>query len=281
MELLRALAALGAPPGPELAPVAAALELGELPAARDHTDLFTFQLYPYASVYLGPEGMLGGEARDRVAGFWRVLRLVPPSEADHLSALLGLFVWLAEEEVAGSRAARKARGALAWEHLLPWLPPYLVRVAELSPGFYAAWARLLQEALAASCVDLAVPSQLPLHLRAAPSLPDPRQEGWGALTDALLSPVRSGLILTRQDLADCARETGSGGRMGGRRFMLSSLLTQDQTATLRWLASEARLWVGRHRVCGAPPGIAGFWESRAHASAALLVDLARERPVLM
>jgi sulfite exporter TauE/SafE len=34
--------------------------------------------------------MLGGAARERVAGFWRAVGLVPPPEPDHLAALLGL-----------------------------------------------------------------------------------------------------------------------------------------------------------------------------------------------
>ena len=80
--------------------------------------------YPYASVYLGAEGMLGGEARDRVAGFWRALGLVPPAEPDHLAALLGLYAALAdaEEPRRTSRPAAapaQARRALLHEHLLP------------------------------------------------------------------------------------------------------------------------------------------------------------------
>ena len=35
--------------------------------------------------------MLGGEARDRIAGFWRALGLVPPPEPDHLAVMLGLY----------------------------------------------------------------------------------------------------------------------------------------------------------------------------------------------
>jgi len=123
MELFRALGALAEPPAPEHRTLAAALGLGEPPAAADHDDLFTFQLYPYASVYLGAEGMLGGEARDRIAGFWRALGQSPPAEPDHLSVLLALYAQLSDlEAAAGEPAAserwRHARKALLWEHLL-------------------------------------------------------------------------------------------------------------------------------------------------------------------
>ena len=65
MELFRSLAVLSEVPSPESEIAAAALELGSLPSRAEYTDLFEFQLYPYASVYLGDEGMMGGEARDR------------------------------------------------------------------------------------------------------------------------------------------------------------------------------------------------------------------------
>src|SRR5918911_4254765 len=131
MELFRALAVLAEPPTVKAARVAEALELGELPTADEYTELFVFQLYPYASVYLGSEGMIGGEARDRVAGFWRALGQMPPAEPDHLSVMLALYARLCEleEEESGGRANwHRARRAFLWEHLLSWLPVYLTKL---------------------------------------------------------------------------------------------------------------------------------------------------------
>ena len=59
-------------------------------------------------VYLGAEGMLGGAARDRVAGFWRALGLVPPAEPDHLAALLGLAAALADASATSASPRRAA-----------------------------------------------------------------------------------------------------------------------------------------------------------------------------
>src|SRR3979409_705302 len=118
MELFRALAVLAEPPTKEVARVAEALGLGVLPEQSEYTDLFVFQAYPYASVYLGAEGMLGGEARDRIAGFWRALGSEPPSEPDHLSVLLAALATLPGEPPS-------VRGALYWEHIASWMPPYL------------------------------------------------------------------------------------------------------------------------------------------------------------
>ena len=155
MELFRALAVLVEPPDREgAARVAEALGLGELPAPSLHTELFAFQLYPYASVYLGAEGMLGGEARGRIADFLAVLGLTPPAEPDHLAALLGTYARLCEaaeekSEEAGRRAGPStARRAFLWEHLLSWLPVYLEKLSELAQPFYERWGALLLEALA-------------------------------------------------------------------------------------------------------------------------------------
>src|SRR5215213_11255939 len=99
MELFRALAVFAEPPErPGAARVAEALGLGGVPTADAYTDVFVFRLYPYASVYLGSEGMLGGEARDRVAGFLAALGQAVPQEPDHLALLLGAYARLSEAE---------------------------------------------------------------------------------------------------------------------------------------------------------------------------------------
>ena len=75
MELLRALGTLIESPSPRHARIAAALGLPSPPTPAEHARAVAQQRYPHASVYLGPEGMLGGEARDRIEGFRRALGL--------------------------------------------------------------------------------------------------------------------------------------------------------------------------------------------------------------
>lgn len=257
MELFRALASYCESPG---GAVAAALEL-PLPAAADQAELFSFQLYPYASVYLGAEGMLGGEARDRVAGFWRALGAAPPREPDHLAALLGLYADFAEQ--TGERA-RHLRHALLWEHLLPWLPAWLARVEEIAPPAYRAWGGLLRDALLAESVELGPPAGPPLHLRLAPPA-----EGLASL----LAAARSGVILTRSDLARCARELGLGLRQGERRYALEALLGQDASGAVRWLVTEAGRQAALHRsLPDAWRPVAGHWAGRADATARQLLE---------
>ena len=276
MELLRALAWYCE--APDLHPprsargsrvVAAALELA-LPTAAEHTELFGFQLYPYASVYTGAEGLLGGEARDRVAGFWRALGVTPPAEPDHLASLLGLHAALAGE--AGERA-RHSRHALLWEHLLSWLPPWLARLAELAPPSYAGWGSLVRDALLAEVEELGPPAATPLHLRLAPP------PGGG---EVLLVAVQSGVVLTRADLARAARDLGLGLRQGERRFILDALVAQDATAVLNWLAREAGRQAALYR--SAPAAwrpVVDHWASRAESTAGALLRLAGEASELV
>jgi TorA maturation chaperone TorD len=266
-DLFRALGALCEPPEPAHARLAAALGLPPPVDAATFTDVFVFQLVPYAAPYLSPEGMLGGEAGDRVAGFWRALDLTPPTDPDHLAALLGLYAGLGEREnaqPASASAWREARRALLWEHLLTWVPMYADAVITLPSRFHSAWARLLRQALLAEAQILAPPSAMPLHLRDVPELPDPQSSDF---TRALLAPVRSGVLVTRHDLVNAAAATGLAARAGGRAFMLRALIEQNAAATFGWLAQHAAWWAGRHQAGASTLAhIARHWHSRAQAS---------------
>ena len=280
IELVRALAVLAEPPGTEQARLGRILGLDGTPDAPAYTEVFVLQLYPYASVYAGADGMLGGDAADRVAGFWRALHRTPPPEPDHLAALLGLYASLAEQEAAEVDPTRRlmwrvGRKALLWEHLASWLFPYLDKLREIGPPFYRSWGALVGEALIAEIDAVGPPDTLPLHLRLAPPLPDPRRDEAPAFVGGLLAPVRSGVVLTRADLARAAHDLGLGLRMGERRFILEALLAQEAAAMLAWLAAEAHHDAARHRLHEPVTGpVALFWAGRADTAAALLEQLA-------
>jgi TorA maturation chaperone TorD len=279
MELFRALAVLAEPPAAEGAALADALALGPMPTVAEYTEAFVFQLYPYASVYLGAEGMLGGEARDRIGGFWRALGLKPPAEPDHLSVMLALYAQLVEIEEHESDARRRqgcrlARKAFLWEHLLSWLPPYLDKLGEVAAPFYRRWGEVLAESLFEEAMIVGRQERLSLHLRDAPGLLDPRRDEVGEFLQSLLTPARSGMILVRSDLGRAARRLGLGLRLGERRFILKALFSQDAPGVLRWLAEEASGWAERHRLRrDALADVAGAWEAKAAATACILREL--------
>lgn len=281
VELLRALAALAEPPTPKHRRLAEVVGLRGTPDASSYSDIFLFQLYPYASVHLGAEGMLGGETRDRIAGFWRAVGQVPPAEPDHLSALVGLYASLSERAGAGVDAegvlVGESRAALLHEHIAPWVFSFLGRVGELATGVYAEWAELLSKTLRA---ELAAGGHrptavLPVHLRLAPPLPDPRQGGGDHFIAGLLAPARSGMIVTRADLARFANALRLGLRAGERRYALEHLLGQEPAPVLSALAEEARRQGGEHEARGEWLGdTAEFFVQRARLTADLLEELA-------
>lgn len=283
MELLRALGVLVEPPTDEHVRIAKVLGLPSPPDRSAYHDLFLLQTYPFASVYLGAEGMMGGEAGDRVAGFWRALHVTPPSEPDHVCSLLALYVTLVEreatEEDEASRAlVASARGALLHEHIASWVFPFLNKVRELGGAYYSAWSTMLEEAIVAEIRSSPSPRKLPVHLREAPALPDPRADGGEAFLHGLLAPVRSGMIVTRNDLARAARRLGLGLRMGERVYILKALFSQDAEKVLEWFADTAQGWVGRHEHRGADLGeIASFWGGRARMTEKLARALLEDR----
>lgn len=281
MEIFRALALFAEPVRATHAHVAEALELGALPAESEYTETFIFQLYPYASVYLGGEGMMGGEARDAVAGFWRALNLTPPAEPDHLAVMLALYAELAGREGEASderaRAAlHQARKAFLHEHLLSWLHVYLRKLQEVAAPFYQRWSETLKRALLEELEEVGQSQQLPLHLRDSLSLRDPREDEWEEFLQSLLAPARSGMILTRADLMRAAQSLGLALRMGERKFILRSLFHQNAKEVLRWLREEAARWQEIHRQEQEALGtIAAAWLEKSRASVKLLEELRR------
>ena len=267
--LLRALADLAARPHDGSAAVAEALELPRPPTAAEHTDLFDFQVYPYASVHLGDEGMLGGDARDRIAGFLRALDVTPPPEPDHLVVLLHAYADLSDLAASGAPRADHARRALLHEHLGSWVGRFLARVVELGAEPLRAWARLTTHALAAELAVHGEAPELPAALREAAPLPEPEDATAADWTQALLTPVRSGLVIARADLARAAHELGLGSRVGERAFALRALLDQDARAVLDWIAGEATRQSDDLHAVSATAGedVAAWWRGRLERTA--------------
>jgi hypothetical protein len=294
-ELLRALGAV--PDSPAAARcVGSALGLDPVSGA-EHTGAFVLNCPPYAAIYLGPEGAIGGEGADRVAGFWRAIGITPPAEPDHLAALLGLYARLGEA-IGGVRrpatavALAQSQAVLFWEHLWPWLPAYLDAVTDLEVPSLTRWADLARRALAAEFSALPPCPRRPLALRAAPpdaaalrAVPPDVQPGSacspgpipidpGDLTELVTIPVRSGLILTRHRLAEGATRAGVGFRIGERRFALRAMLEQDPRATLSWLAAEADRWQQRHHDRAPGDEVTAWWAARAARTVQVLRDYA-------
>lgn len=278
-ELIRALGALTVVSSPAAESIA--VSLGLRPWSRaEQTQLFMLALPPYAAIHLGPEGKLGGEGADRIAGVWRTLGLTPPAEPDHLGTLLALYAELGEAgDAAQTDLARQrlshARAVVLWEHLWSWAPGYLNALRRESPAA-ASWVRLVQRSLEREATLTPGAAVLPVALREAPGPIRPGDPRDGLL-DALTAPLRVGFILSHRDLATAARSLGIGLRRGERQFILKTMLEQNATGTLRWLGDHARTWAALHEhqpSVTADPG--PWWSARALGSAAALHEIAAD-----
>lgn len=279
-ELLRALGAAILTPPPGNTAVCEALGL-PVQSGVEHTDVFVLNAPPHGAIHLGPEGKLGGEGLDRIAGFWRALGLKAPEDADHLGTLLMLYAELGEAESSscddrGRIQMHRARAALFHEHIWSWAPGYLTAVTGLQAGSTTAWAQLTEQALHAELAELGAAALLPLALRVAPSGLDVA-DSFDQTLDALVAPVRSGVILTHRDLAACATHAGVGFRRGERRFALRAMLQQDACGTLTWLAGHARSWSARPTSTQPTENDpCSWWAQRAAHTAHTLEALAEE-----
>ena len=249
-ELLRALGAVALTPPPRNATVCRAVGL-PVPTGAEHTSVFVLGAPPHAAIHLGAEGKLGGEGLDRVAGFWRALQLRPPEDADHIGALLMLYAELGLAETSARdeqhrQHLRRSRCALLHEHLWSWAPGYLIAVHSLGVRPLGRWAELTMQALRAELADADLPDLLPLALREAAE-PLSAQSSLDEALDAMVTPVRTGVVLTQRDLHEGARRAGVGFRRGERRYALRAMMQQDAPRHSRMAAGACPRVGGRPR----------------------------------
>ncbi|MHB1988200.1 MAG: molecular chaperone TorD family protein [Acidimicrobiales bacterium] len=253
------------------------LGLGSL-SREDYTRVFVLNCPPHASVHLGPEGGLGGAGAERVAMFWRSLGITPGPEPDHLASLLALYAALQKPAGPGtpqptSERIQRARRVLLCEHLWAWVPGYTRAVEELGSAGLSRWAVLTRRVLQAEMeAELGhVPASLANALRNAPAGLSPTAD-LDCVLDTLVTPVRSGIILTNDALAKACSDLGLGHRVGERRFALRAMLEQGPGRTLGWLAGEAKRWAAHHDASGRDL-TSRWWAGRARHTARRLAEL--------
>lgn len=270
-EMLRALGAIAYSPPPATDRLTDALGLLRITAA-DHTEAFILAAPPHAAIHLGSQGKLGGHGLDRIEGFWRAAGVNPPADADHLGVLLMCYAGLQD---TGAGHDRRIADALFFEHIWSWAPGYLCAAADLGSDAITAWADLALAALTEQQPRVRTFRQLPLAIRTAPD-PLDADCGFDELLDAVVAPIRCGMVLTHRGLSAGSAAIGVGYRRGERRFALKAMLGQDKRATLRWLSAYTQAWVTRHGERTDPTS--QWWTARAGHTAAVLATLAESAP---
>jgi len=270
-----------------------ALPLDADDAAADHHHLFGFNVYPYQSLFLDPAGLLGGHVTERVAQTYRQLGFQPGTgaeSADHIGIELGLLSFLSaaeakalesgESEVA--RRSRRRQLAFLDEHLLRWIGPLTLAIVQQDHPFYSALAEvafdLSQEQAADLYSEFGRPQNGEESAWTHPDLLEDDGTGLKEIAEYLLTPIYSGIYLSRDDIGRLARQRGVPRGFGDRQVILLNLLRSAAKyealgEVIDGLEEMAGQWEAAYSQMMPSPGVgapAALWRSRAAATVVLL-----------
>ncbi len=210
----------------------------EAASPADLYELFVKELPPFASIYLSSDGNIGGEIQSVIAGFYHVLGVSTPSDPDHLSSLLALLagVLSKEAELTGDGGAkgdgmrlssvRRSKSVLIAEHLMSWLPAYLLRAKEVAPAELLGWVSCAMDLVSAVC------EPEPAAVLSEESEPPAAMASVAELVKWMTTPSCSGLILCPSDISSMAGSLGLALRVGRKRFVLEELASQADPSQL-------------------------------------------------
>lgn len=199
-------------------------------AAAAHHRLFHFAVFPYESIFLHPDSLLGGEIAAAVSDFYQRAGFTPPTETlpDHVGLELTLLSFLTGAEAGNDAPAWQVwqRHFLDW-HLLRWLPALVQAVRQQGHPFFTALADLALAVVLDHRAALAdqPPAATPtFRLPAPPDLLADAHTGLAEIAGYLLTPACSGIYLSRDDIGRLAQAQGLPSGFGGRHHMLTNLL---------------------------------------------------------
>lgn len=275
---------------------------GELPPSVDldelaaqHYALLGHELPPYAGVFVGDDGLVGGgRPAVMVRTVHQVLGVECPADPgpDHLGQMLRLLAVLADAQLDAMEHGDAAdlRTLAGWqrrvldEAVLPWMPPLHAALGGQPPS---VWTRVLELAIGVlghqRAEDPSLPRSVPLargDVSAETVLDEPRTS-LRTVAEILTTPVRSGVYLTRRDLDTVARRCELPRGFGGRRDTMEKLLraAAEYDAMPRLVQELRQLWATRDDAYVALGGEAGLglhvpgWRQRVAGTRRLLTRL--------
>ncbi len=205
-------------------------------AAAAHHRIFGLGVFPYQSLFLSAERVLGGvETRRVLASYARAGFICSDTDAaDHLGWQLACLSFLCGAEAGALndsqtaealRVGRLQREFLA-EHLLRWLPPLVSAFRRQEDRFYAAFGELLLSLVADHMEPggAAQQSEAGWRLDGTNLMLEDEKTGLQEIADWLTTPVNCGFFLSRAEIGRLARLSDLPGGFGERRQVLGDLL---------------------------------------------------------
>jgi len=203
-------------------------------AAANHHQLFGFNIFPYAAIFLDSDGLLGGRLTNAVLTTYHQMGYQSDgivTSSDHIGHELGLLGFLSQAEaeawednqIAAAQQWRKWQREFLQTHLLRWLLPFIVAVQYHDDPFYEALAGLtldlIHEQYTELVEGLSTP-HVPFSLPSAPALLSEEKTGLREIANFLVIPVHSGFYLSRHQIGKLANQLQLPCGFGSRQQML-------------------------------------------------------------
>ena len=205
-------------------------------AAADHQQLFSFDIYPYESIFRDPQGLLGGRITVEIEELYRHSAYSCSADSGHIGEELAFLAFLCAAESSHLENGRlnesirytKEQAGFFNTHLLHWLPALETALRQSHQPFFAALGNVSLHLVAEHAASLNLePFSLPPDPASAPTadfVHDP-QTNLKTIAHFLLTPPYCGFYLGRESIAAFARSAKLPRGFGGREQLLLNLLS--------------------------------------------------------
>jgi len=263
--------------------------------AAEHYEQVGRELLPFAGVYIGADGLVGGgRPAEVVRAAHAVVGLSCPDEPapDHLGQILRVLSTLADAEIDAHEHDDQddARTLGYWqrrvldEAMLPWMPPLLAALGGQTPTVFTHAIELaVGVAMQHRAEDAALPrvvAKIDDH-DDSEALLDRPGTSLSTVASILSTPARCGVYLARDDMRALARRCELPRGFGPRQGMLERLLrgAAEYESIPRLCHQLDQVWVERDGVYASlleEPGLGVHvpaWRRRVAATRRMLARL--------
>ena len=252
-------------------------------AAAEHQAIFGFNVFPFESFFLDKTGLIGGSVTEAVARTYREAGFQEESSAtspDHIGHELAFVAHLLSGDE--SVYAHVLLSAFMQQHLLCWLPSFVLAVYKQGNAFYAALSGLMIALITDHVAELGLIENAQFQLPAVPTLLQNDKTNLKDISEFLTTPAYCGIYLGREDVARLARQLELPRGFGSRSQMLTNLMKtavqyEQLPAMITTLQKLLAGWRQKYReLSGENPPVsyyAKLWEERAGETAVLLSQM--------
>ncbi len=266
-------------------------------AAAVYQNIFGFNIFPHASIFLDDSGLLGGDVSAEVGGVYREAGFANSSAADHIGHELAFLAYLCQAEAEarqdGETAVlpriRQITHNFLQNHLLPWLPPFVIALRRSGDAFYGQLGDLTLALTVDHANEFSEQAESKENKNVMPQAGDAptdllnnERTGLKEIAHFLITPPHSGVYLSRDTIARLARAHSLPRGFGSRQQILLNLLRTAVsydllTDVITLLGEETAVWQTEYQSQQTSmPALKPFlspWVERAHATSQLLATM--------